>query len=601
MPEQKEGNTSPLFDRITSEISNYQSKRVELSEGVFFSQYNLINRIYKFKNRDLSGTKLNDDLSYNYYFDIISPRADSEIKNLRFDTKNVLVFSQNPRKDFPVVFISNASIKKWMSENGEDEKLKAAVEEFVANGNVGFKRVKDGYEIIDALNTYPTNTRAETVDDTDLIERHEMTADQLKRMTEWDNVDETIEHLGNKSFKASEFTTDDITTSKRYEIFEFSGQVNEKEFMMARGEGEDGDENKFFLAKVIVAGLKSGGSSLKYTLFAEKLDGELSEHYIYAHRGKYEGRFWRMGMYELLMDHQIRANQIGNDLAHGLEWASKTIFHSSDSRVLQNIRADMENGDVIITEDIRQLEVRMQGADQLIADWNRLMADANMLAHSSEVVTGESLPSGTPFRLGALLDQNAGKMFVLLRQKITLPYKRVFKNWLLPDLLKELSGEDVFTLTGEEELLDQLREIIVNNWYISNLVAIGPHTQEMAEAIKAEKLDELRRTDPTIKNIKEIWKGVYQRLYVTITGENSDLADNIQDIVNLLSLEKDPERIAFLLDSIYKIRNIPVPPQKKDEPAETQLVNREPAPEGGEAETARPPRPGQEERTAQNA
>jgi len=98
----------------------------------------------------------------------------------------------------------------------------------------------------------------------------------------------------------------------------------------------------------------------------------------------------------------------------------------------------------------------------------------------------------------------------------------------------------------------------------------------MAESIKAEKLDELRRTDPTIKNAKEIWKNVLPRLFITITGENSDMADNIQDIVSLLEREQDPERIAFLLDSIYKIRGIPVPPKREEEPAETQLTNRDP-------------------------
>src|SRR3989344_4489642 len=98
-----------LYTRIESEISNYISRKIEISSGVFFSQYNLINRIYKFRNRDLSGSKIKSDLSYDYYFDIISPRVDSEVKNLRFDTKNILVFSQSPRKDFAAVFLANAS------------------------------------------------------------------------------------------------------------------------------------------------------------------------------------------------------------------------------------------------------------------------------------------------------------------------------------------------------------------------------------------------------------------------------------------------------------------------------------------------------------
>jgi len=288
-------------------------------------------------------------------------------------------------------------------------------------------------------------------------------------------------------------------------------------------------------------------------------------------------------MTELLFDHQIRANEIGNQLARGLEWSSKVVFRSKDSRVLQNIRADLDNGDVVITEDLSQVDVRMRGMDQLILDWNRVQEDADKLSSSFEIVRGESPPSGTPFRLGALIDANAGKLFTLLRQKITLSYKRVFREWVLPQLVKDLKGEEVFRFVGEVEILDQLRELMVDNWYVRNLVVIGPHTKDIADAIKAEKMDELRQSDPVVENTKDVWKNVLQRLFVTITGENSDAADNIQDMVQLMQFEQDPVRVAFLLDSIYKIRGIPVPPTPEQAPAETQLVER-----GGETPVETP-------------
>lgn len=565
-------NNSTLYSRIETEITNYLSSRIEITPRVYFSQYELISRIYRFRNRDLSGTKINSDLSYNYYFDIISPRVEGEIKNLRFDTKHIMIFSQNPIKDFAAVFIANASLKSWLAENGEDLKLKTAVEEFVANGNVGFKRVEGGYELIDPLNTYITNQRAESVDDTDIIERHEMTASQLRKMKGWDKdiIERVIRDCGNKTFKATDLTTPASSSQKRYEVFEFTGEVSEQEFNQVKGL-EGGDESNYFLAKVIVAGLKENGTGEKYTLFAEKLEGKLSDYYIFAHRGRYEGRFWRVGMYELLFDHQVRANEIGNQLARGLEWASKVIFRSKDSKVLQNIRADLDNGDVIITDDLSQVDVRMRGLDQLIADWNRLMNDADRLANSYEIVRGEALPSGTPFRMGLLMDQNAGKLFAFYRQKLTLPYKRVFREWVLPELVKDLQAEKIFRFTGETDILDQLRQILVESWYAQNLVQIGPHTKEVAEAIKQEKLDELRKVDPTIENAKEIWEGVLPRLLVTITGENYNLSEQIQDLVTLIGLERDPDRIAWILDQIYRVRNIPIPPKRQEKQPEPLL------------------------------
>lgn len=561
---------SSFYSRIETEIDNYLTQTVELAPGVYFNQYKLINRIYKFKNRDISGSKLNSDLSYNYHFDITSPRCDNEIKNLRIDSKNILVYSSNPKGDFAPVFLANATLRRWMAEAGEDVKLKSAVEEYVANGNVGFKKTASGYDLMDPLNTIVTNISAETVDDTDFVERHEMTASQIMGMEEWDRdkCKEVVEKLGNKSFKKTELTKANETTSKRYEIYEFTGQVSRAEFNEVNGkESKDGDENEFFLAKIITAGLRDNHTGEKYTLFSHDLSGKkMSDYYQYAHRGRYEGRFWRVGIVEMLFDHQIRANEIGNQLARGLDWASKVVFRSKDSRILQNIRADVDNGDIIITDDLDQVPMRMYNLDQFIADWNRLTQDADRLTNSLEIVRGDTPPSGTPFRMGVLLDENAGKLYILLRQKITLPYKQVFKNWVMPNLIKDLTAKEIFQFVGDAGVLDRLREVAVDSWYAQNLVHIGPHTQEQAEAIKQEKLDEMRRVDPAVKNHKDIWKGVLPRLQITITGENSGLQDQVQDLMALIQFETDPERRNWILDTLYAIRGIPIPPRKEQQP-----------------------------------
>lgn len=566
-----DNSQSGLFKRVEEEISNYLYNSVEVAEGVFFNQRDTIKRIYKFRNRSLDDSKVNEDLTYNYYTDIISSRVESEVKNLKFDTKNIKPFSLAPLQDFAAVFIANASLKVWMSKENRGIDLKEAIEEFVANGNIGFKKISGGYEVVDPLNTYITNISAKTVDETNIIERHEMTASEMLRKEDWDydTTLEMIEKCGDSSFQSTGETTEAESTTKTYEVFEYLGEVTEKEFYSAQGI-EFGDENTTFLARIIFAGLREDGKGDKFVPFIERLPKgkKQSDYYKYAHRGKYNKRFWREGMYEILIDHQIRANEIYLQLARGLDWSSKVVFRSKDTNVMENIRADIENGDVIITDDLEQVLVRMQGADQLIADWNRLMADADRIANSFEIVRGETLPSGTPFRLGALLDQNSGMFFSFLRQKITIPYRQVFQEWVLPELVKDLKAEKIFSYVGDSEILDKLREIMVNNWYMKNVVKMGYHTKEVADAIKAEKLEELRQIDPVIENSKEIWEGILPRLMVTITGENSDVADQITDIINLIELEQDPNRRAVMLDTIYASRGIPVPPrmEQKEQP-----------------------------------
>ena len=556
-----------IFSTIQQEITDYFGGAIEIAEGINYSQYRLVRRIYLFKNKVYPRGKIDKQGNYKYWFDIIKPRMDNEVKNIDIDTKDILIFSENPVEDFAPVFISNAAMREYMWETGRAEEMNAVAELYSGDGNVLFQKVKGGYQTCDPLNTYITIQTAETVDDTAIIHRHMLTQSEIRsKEGVWnkDAIDHVIKNCGGKTFSPTLRTAIRSTTSPYYEIFERVGEISERALWEAqkREDSDKGSESKYVLARIIVAGLSDGGADEKNVLYAEAFPAgkKMCDYYIEAHRGAYKGRWWREGMYELLFDHQIRANEIGNQLAKGLEWASKTFFKSNDIRTIQSLKTDLMNGDIIRSDDISQVEVRMQGLDQLIADWNRLMADADAIANSFEVISGESLPANTPFRLGQLLDVNATKLFVFLREKLGNAYSRVFRTWILPEMVKDLRGKDIFRLTGNADLINQFFEIAAQNWYIDNLVEIGPHTPETAMLLKAQKMEELKRTDPLIKNSKEIWEDVLPRLYVTITGENTDLGSQLETLANVLQFEQDPARRAYVLDLIYKTKGIPLPP-----------------------------------------
>ena len=558
-----------IFATIEQELTDYLGAAIEIAEGITFSQYKLVRRIYLFKNKVYPRGKIDKQGNYKYWFDIIKPRMDNEVKNIDIDTKDVLVFSDNPTQDFAPVFISNAAMKEWLWETGRAEEMNAGAELYSGDGNIVFKKVKGGYQVWDPLNTYITIQTARTLDETAIIERHQLTQSEIRaKEGVWDHdaIEAVITNCGDRTFSPTKRTGLRNTTNPYYEIFERTGEISEKGLFEAQGvppSENTGSETKYVLAKIICAGLKKGGKDEKYVLFAEALPKgkKISDYYVEAHRGAYKGRWWREGMYELLFDHQVRANEIGNQLARGLEWASKTFFKSADVRTIQSLKTDLLNGDIIRSDDLSQVEVRMQGLDQLIADWNRLMGDADAIANSFEVISGDSLPANTPFRLGQLLDVNATKLFVFLREKLGVSYQRVFKNWILPELVKDLRGRDIIRITGNQDLLNQFYAIAAENWYIDNLVKIGPHTPETAMLLKSEKVEELKRTDPLIENSKEIWDGVIGRMFIAITGENSDLGEQLETLANLLQYEQDPARRSYLLDTIYKTKGIPLPPE----------------------------------------
>lgn len=581
-----------IFTTIEEEINSFLDREIEIAEGVHFSQHKLIRRIMKYKNRNYYKTKLTKQARYKFGFDIIHPRVGDEVKNIDIDTNNIVCYSETQQVDFPAVFITNLKLKEWMRDNNQGDLLNETVEMFSSDGNVVFKKTKKGYDLYDPLNFYVINQTAKTLHDTPVIERHELTQTELRKMKgvwDADAVDSVIKDCKEKSHSTTERTSDISTTNPIYEIFERNGEVSEAELFEAQGR-EGGEEEKYVLAKIIVAGIKTGTKDHKYVLYADIIKS-MDDVYEEAHRGPYKGRWWREGLYELLLDHQVRANEIGNQLARGLEWSSKTIFRSADKLTAQNILTDLEDGNIIRSSDIQQVPVRMQGLDQLIADWNRLMEDADRVANSHEIIRGETR-AGTPFKLGALMDTNAGKLFVVLRQRLTVPYKRVFKKWIIPLLIKDLKVQDIISVSGDEGMVQQFKGMMVEQWYVRNLHRIGPHTMEMSQLLKEAKAREIDQQELSIQNMKEIWDGIIKRLNITITGENFDMQGDIQTLSSLLQVEHQPEIRRALLDKIMELKGIVLkveapqeaetPQQVTDRDVEGIAGGQDPAIRGGE-------------------
>lgn len=548
-----------ILDIITSEIHEYQYGITHLDENIPYSEYKLKKRIQLFKNCYYPTGKITEDGDYEHWFDIIHPAVNSEVKNLDFNTKHFLFFSTAPTQDFAAVYVINLSVDEFMWDNGTAVELNSTVEAYSGDGNVLFRKTSDGYEMCDMPNTYIINQTAETIDDTDVIERFYMSQSDLRGMSKtYKNIDEVIKNCGNTTFSRTEQAVGEIRSKKLYEIYRRTGEVSEKDLFEAQGK-KGGDENKYVLARIVSAGLKKGKASNRYILFAEEMEGKMCDYFIEAHRGPYKGKWWREGLYELGFDYQVRFNDISNTIARGLDWAGKVMFSHSDKITLQNLRTQLKNGSLIKSDSIKQLSVVMLGFEQLITERNAILQQWNELSNSYEVVQGKNMPAQTAFRAVATIDVNANKLFVFLRQKLTLPYKMVFFKFVMPNLIKAMTAKDIIRVTGDPTFIERFRRMAVDSWYSSNLVQIGPHTNEMGMFIRETKFQEFSQSEALIENVKDIWKNIMPRLRLTITGENY-LTEEVETISELIAFEEDPMRKGFLLDMIYAAKGIPVPP-----------------------------------------
>lgn len=542
-----------MLKKIQEEINDFKTNNVELCEGYSFSTYKLLRRIMLYKSQCYPSGKLDSQGRVKYWFDVISPRAQSEIKNIDFDTKDITLYSDS-EADAIKVLLANSALKEWLHESGQAQKLNSGIEQGTEWGNVVWKKLKDNYKVLELNNVMVLNQTAFSLDDSDVIEQEIMFSTDLRKKTDvWENVEELI-----KSAKTEK------KTSPEFYIYERNGEVSEKEYNQAKKK-KGGREDKYLLAKVIVGGLEKDKPT--QILFCEEMEEKPYKEY---HRSSYSGRWLRVGMFELLMDVQTRANEIGNQIARGLEWSSKTIFRSSDKVIAQNILTDLQNGDIIKSVDLSQVQTRMEGLDQLIADWNRLMEMADKLANSYEVVTGETMPAGTPFRLAATLNINAGKLFDFIREKLGIVLQDVIEEWILPDLLKDLKGRDVLRLTGDSGKLKTYYQALVDGWYIKNLLALPPHTEEIALVLKEKKLQELSQKEEVMVQLeKEMWKEFKPRVRVAIVDEGFNVIAEMEDLKAFIALEQDPLRRTALIEKAMKLRNIDISSLPKTPPMPT--------------------------------
>src|SRR3990167_5218756 len=214
-----------LAGQIEQEIKSYLTEVVTIGDNYNFSQYKLVKRISMFEAKVFPTGKIDSQGNYKYWFDIITTRIEAEIKNIDFDTKNILAYSDAKIDELPCL-ITNLKIKEYMRETGQAEEINSAIEEGAGWGNVVWKKVKGGYERVDLRNFYVINQSARTLNESPAIERHEFTQSDLRAMKgKLEYVDEIIKSV-KKSHKPDSEATPEETTVPYYEIFERNGEVS---------------------------------------------------------------------------------------------------------------------------------------------------------------------------------------------------------------------------------------------------------------------------------------------------------------------------------------------------------------------------------------
>jgi len=273
---------------------------------------------------------------------------------------------------------------------------------------------------------------------------------------------------------------------------------------------------------------------------------------------KIEGRALGLGITEILFDLQIRRNEMGNQKADSMRTTSKTLFQTADDNVDGNMITDLLNGDIINSKQpITQIDTTERNLGAFAQEENNIKQDTRDLTSAQEILTGESLPSRTPFRLGVLQLQQASKLFEFIKENNGIFLQEVFEEWVLPRFERDIDKDFVFEIYNNKTLR-AIVETDVNrrlNEAIKKIVlATGAYpTKEEVETVKAALMADADKPQ-FVEIIKGYFKNFKKTLFIDVTGEQHNTAQEVETMTNMMQLlaqnpqiMQDPQLRDFLL------------------------------------------------------
>lgn len=541
-----------LFAELKKNIEDFENGRILLTKkqfndesarflsknnkGISYSQYEtvnmidlMINSVYKSGLYDSEGQRKTFLNIVRFIRDVSRMRTDIDVKNY--------IFKPDTRDDIWQAYFMSRQFKIWAREKNYSETLNRLQDDFCTYGTAVSKKV--GSDIVRVpISSLRNKQDAESLDKTAksngyVIEEYDMVLSEMKEFKDWN-----IEGLD---------------YSKTYKVFERYSLV--PKWIIDKWNGEDTKNEEMVLAMQI---LLPDATDTKEewggrVLFLEKIDKVPYEEVWWE---RVNGRWLGRGPVENQFENQIARNMTANLRRRALLWGSKKVFQASGEDVPKNLIRDVKDGQVLQVGpngQITQIPMESRNLAEFGSDESVWDKNSQQLSFTFEVTTGESLPSGTPFRLGVLLNQAVETFFSLKREHFGLWARRAFFSQLIPIFKKESKRHTVIIAKGEdgfESLKKRFIEFHTGDRFIKNILN-GKIIS--IEDIRTQVEKEVNDSPILITEIEDnFYKDAVLHMDLDITGESEDTQEVIQTlttIYQILSQKNDP-RADNVLDVI---------------------------------------------------
>lgn len=479
-------------------------------QGLSFCIKDIINRIYFYKNDRF----IECDDPNALFWQVVTPYVQHFSKMIDLDPKDYRPEGQGDT-NFYQVWVLKKLFSKWIDEVNFSVDIDDMTRNTSAFGSSIWK-VCDGEdgkypEQVDLRNVCFSQT-AKSIRDTDFVEFHYLTEEQIRAKEEyWDNIEELLK-------TGKDLNDERGTNTDEYEIWEYVGyDIDGKTFVHKIGAGR-GD-------KEVIA-------------YEEKIEQDDSPYYDF-HLFEYEGRWLRRGVYETCFPEQERANTIVNENAAATSIASLLLLRSNDPNTNGNVLQQAVNGQIVNSADLQQVAMDNRAFGILLNELQTIEKQVQKKLMLPDIATGDQLPSGTPFRGMALMSNAYKSAFKQIRNRIAQVVSDVLLEEIFPSLVKEWNKGKIIEIAENEEdvkMYDKaMRQRALLSAYIeanNQGIVITDEDEAQIEQYVDEEIQKVGRK-------VEIEKGFFDFDYgITLdpTGENYDKAQQNDAIINALQM-----------------------------------------------------------------
>lgn len=585
------GNAPASFlDLITNFKQNFLRKSVEIIPGLTFNQYDTIKRAYFYVHNQFISGNIDEQGNPKQFYDLLTDRNDQAAKNIHLDTKDILIEAKN-QNSFLKSWLLRKEYEVFAQKSRLGVKLNDLADDLPDFGTVVWKKClyeKDVDTRDVSLLMLMNDPLVKCLKDGPVIERLLMTSKDIvsKKMFYPKAVEKLLASYHSNAYAPfitdydnalrSELNAIDQTTDY-YELWEFWGYV--PLYLYAKYHPKRVKQSyleKHRMESIYCFAIASGFDA-DNVLYIEDVDPKKFP-YKEVHFRKMKGRWLGQGNYELCFNEQEEANELKNRYINSMRITLSHFYQTRDGSPTRNIVTDLEDGDILEVEsEITSIPTELRGAQDYRLEMQALEARVDRKVNALEVVTGESMPSGTPWKLGAQQNINAKKMFDKIKENCGLFIEEVVNDWLIPDFKKMITKEHIIDLVGDQDDLELIysafKKTVGYNFLKDYILS-----QEDFPSQEQMQLVERLATEQLGKVSKKLWlPGGYfdqnddYNLKVVTTGENEAKQNKVDTLTTLYTtLAANPaavqdERLMKILNKILEMNGI--------SPFEVDMIN----------------------------